>query len=233
MQKNILYGLIALLLVGGLIYFSSRDKSESGQSIKAAHYESSTPADGAVLAGVPINIVVNFNFDLGAGSTISVKNGNTEYATGETIIDPNKLVLRQAINPASPDGRYTVNYNACWADGSCDDGRFYFSIDRASAASYTDLTSQQEITINLAEIQFQPMNIRIKQGTKVAWINADTIEHFVNTDSHPAHTYYLAQNSLSLAKGETYTTTFNTPGIYPYHCSAHADTMIGNVLVES
>ncbi|MBI2594270.1 hypothetical protein HYW39_01075, partial [Candidatus Curtissbacteria bacterium] len=66
----------------------------------------------------------------------------------------------------------------------------------------------------------------------VVWVNNDSVEHYVNTDSHPAHTYYLEQNSRVLGQGDTYSLTFNTEGIYPYHCSAHEASMKASILVD-
>ncbi|OGE15250.1 hypothetical protein A2769_04610 [Candidatus Daviesbacteria bacterium RIFCSPHIGHO2_01_FULL_37_27] len=105
-------------------------------------------------------------------------------------------------------------------------------MNRELAKNFTDETKSSEVTVKLSQIQFQPQNIRIKKGTKVTWVNGDSIEHYINTDSHPAHTYFLNQNSRALQKGDTYSVTFDTAGIYPYHCSAHADSMTGNILVE-
>src|SRR3990167_10810379 len=39
---------------------------------KSAHYESNTPAHGATLAGVPINVVIDFNFDVAENSRIEI-----------------------------------------------------------------------------------------------------------------------------------------------------------------
>jgi plastocyanin len=41
-------------------------------------------------------------------------------------------------------------------------------------------------------------------------------------------------NSQQLAKGDTFTLTFDRPGLYPYHCSAHMhmNNMTGTLLVK-
>src|SRR3990172_3978170 len=236
--KNIVFIVLALLFVS---FFSSclgttEQKAESPTVAlkvkKSAHYESNTPSHGSVLAAVPVNVVIDFNFDLGPGSQISIKKDEMEYGTGETIIDSNKLAMRRNMDTNAPDGLYTVNYNACWPDGSCHDGHFQFAIDRSLQSNFEDMTGQKEVTIKLSNIMFDPKDIKISKGTKVTWVNDESIEHYVNTDSHPAHTYYLEQNSKALGKGDSYSLTFDTAGIYPYHCSAHADTMIGSILVE-
>lgn len=199
---------------------------------KSAHYESNTPEHGAILAGVPINVVIDFNFDLADPSEIKIEKDGKDYGVSETVIDKNKLSMRRNMDPTSQDGVYTVNYNACWPDGSCHNGYFQFSIDKTLESSYENLTGQKEVTINMSKIKFVPMKIKVGKGTKVTWINDDSVEHYVNTDSHPAHTYYLDQNSKALKKGDSYSLSFDQLGIYLYHCSAHADSMKGSILVE-
>jgi len=127
---------------------------------------------------------------------------------------------------------FTVKYKACWPDGSCHDGSFQFAIDSISARSYIDETGKKEVTISLSSLKFDPQNIRISKGTKVTWVNNEEVEHYINTDSHPAHTYFLAQNSKALKKGESFSLVFDQIGIYPYHCSVHPSSMTGNLLVE-
>ena len=252
MNKQLLIGIVILILVigGFFLYNASQDKinspqpsslnntSQTAQGInldnpkKAAHYESNTPAHGMVLGAPPVNVVIDFNFDLANPSSISITKDGIEYGQGETTIDTNKLVLRRAFDPASPDGTYTVNYKACWPDESCHDGSFQFAIMRSEADKAVDMRNKSTVNIDLASIAFNPKDIRISKGTNVVWTNSDNTVHYVNTDSHPAHTYYIDQNSKALNKGDTFSLTFNTPGAYPYHCSAHADTMAGTIIVE-
>lgn len=199
---------------------------------KSAHFETSTPTHEAVLAGVPINIVIDFNFDLGGGSEISIKKDGKEYGTGDTTIDKSKLALRRDMESGAPDGLYSVTYKACWPDKSCHDGAFQFAIDRASADLFDDFTDQKVVEVKIEGSDFTTRDMKISKGTKVTWVNEDPVEHYINTDSHPAHTYFLEQNSRALGKGDSYSVTFSEVGIYPYHCSAHADSMIGNILVQ-
>jgi len=200
---------------------------------KSAHYESNTPAHGAVLAAVPINVVIDFNFDLAVPSEIKILKDGKDYSTSNTIIDSNKLAMRRDMDPNSPDGLYKVDYKACWPDRSCHTGYFQFVIDRSKAESYLDWRDQKEVTVKMSNIKFAPQNIRISRGTKVTWVNDDPVEHYINADSHPAHTYLLDLNSPVLKTGQTFSFTFNESGIYLYHCSAHADNnMIASLIVE-
>lgn len=252
MNKQLLIGIIIVVLaVGGIFWYnasqnktnspqssSSNNSSQNAQGIsfenpkKSAHYESNTPAHGSVLGAPPINVVIDFNFDLAKPSAISISKEEAEYGQGDTIIDASKLVLRRSFDPTAPDGTYTVNYKACWPDGSCHDGSFQFAIMRSEADKAVDMRNNDTVNIDLASITFNPMDIRISRGTKVVWTNSDDTVHYVNTDSHPAHTYYKDQNSKALNKGDIFSLTFDTPGVYPYHCSAHADNMTGTIIVE-
>ena len=250
--KIVLIILVLVVLAAGVWLFFIKDDDGKGNSAtssstsisttgksftfanpkKSAHYESNAPAHGSILAGVPVNIVIDFNFDLARPSSISIVSESKEYGVGDTAIDQNKLSMRRGMDSKAPDGLYTINYTACWPDGSCHDGSFQFAIDSKQASDFTDLRGQKEVTIHMSDIKFSPTNIRINYGTKVTWVNDDGVDHFVNTDSHPAHTYLPGMNSRSLAKNATYAYTFTQNGIYPYHCSAHASTMSGTVLVD-
>src|SRR3989344_2666417 len=196
---------------------------------KSAHYESNTTEHGTILPGMPINVVIDFNFDLAVPSSIKMVHDGKDYEAGETMIDENKLTMRRAMDPASPDGVYRVEYRACWPDRSCHDGYFQFAIDRKLADKAVDLRNRSSVEIDLAEIAFVPENFKVSRGTKIVWKNADSVEHYINTDSHPAHTYYPAQNSEVLNLGDTFELMFDAPGVYPYHCSAHAEVMKGTI----
>ena len=247
--------IVILVIIAGVIFLFTRNKADTtriplplnqsnsedseNQSTfsfvnpkKSAHYESNTPKHGSTLVGVPVNVVINFNFDLAKPSSISIMKETAEYGVGETKIDVNKLAMRRDMNPNAPDGLYTVTYNACWPDGSCHDGSFQFAIDSKFSANFNDMTDQNNVTIRMSGNTFEPMNIIINKGTKVTWVNDDSVEHFVNTDSHPAHTYEPKQNSHALSYGDSYSYTFEKPGIYPYHCSAHERVMKASILVR-
>jgi plastocyanin len=141
-------------------------------------------------------------------------------------------MLKKAVESSPGAGLYTVQYKACWPDGSCHDGRFSFTIDRNKQSGFADLSNQKEVTIRMSQIKFSPMDTIIAKGTKVTWINDDDALHYVNTDSHPAHTHVPELNSQALNKGESYSYTFNQLGAFPYHCSAHASSMTGTVVVQ-
>lgn len=249
MSNKILILLISVIIILalGLFLYNPSEKPETGEETaptgnqaafsfrnpkKSAHYESNTPAHGAVLAAAPLNAVIDVNFDLVPPSSISITGGGKEYGIGDTKIDSNKLAMRRAMDSQAPDGLYTVRYKGCWPDKSCHDGHFEFAIDRTLSSSFTDFRNQKEVNIKLSNIVFAPAEILISKGTKIIWQNDDSVEHYVNTDAHPSHTYFPAQNSRELKQGDTYSFVFDTPGVYPYHCSAHAGVMTATIIVE-
>jgi plastocyanin/methionine-rich copper-binding protein CopC len=199
---------------------------------KGAHFESSTPAHSSTLAGVPAGVVIDFNFDLASNSTIKIEKDGKDYGVGDTAVDQNKLAMRRQMDQSAPDGVYTVNYNGCWPDRSCHDGHFQFAINRGLLSSYQDQRGVKEASITISQTKFAPVNVRINVGQTLTWVNNDDVEHYINTDSHPAHTHTLGFNSRALAKGATYSFTFKEKGVYPYHCSAHAADMMGSIVVE-
>lgn len=84
----------------------------------------------------------------------------------------------------------------------------------------------------MKDIAFQQARVIISPGTKVTWVNDESIGHFVNTETHPEHTYFVSQNSREVSQGESFTTTFDIPGQYNYHCSAHVpEGMLGSIVV--
>lgn len=249
MSKKALVILVILILISIFAFYSlNKDESVGGlknenlekssslnfdfnRPKKSAHYETNTPAHASVLAASPINIVIDFNFDLAPPSSISIKKDGVEYSVGETVIDSNKLVLRKNFDADAPNGLYKVDYNACWPDRSCHQGYFEFAIDRDTAVPFQDMRNKSEITIRMSEIKFLPKDLIVSPNTKVIWVNDDDTIHYVNTDSHPAHTYFEKQNSKALNKGELHSVVFSKIGAYPYHCSAHTE-MTGNIIVQ-
>lgn len=197
---------------------------------KSLHFVSSTPSHESILAASPINVVIDFNFDLGSKSFIKITKDSVDYTEGKTSIDSSKLTLRQAVKSNLPDGLYTVTYDACWPDNTCHDGAFQFAVDRSKAASFQDETGKSEVTVQMKDIAFKPLSLKISRGAKVTWVNDDSVGHYVNTDSHPAHSYFESQNSRLIGPGQSYTVTFDKAGAFPYHCSAHT-AMTAQIIV--
>jgi amicyanin len=78
----------------------------------------------------------------------------------------------------------------------------------------------------ISNYAYAPQKITVKVGTTVTWTNKDSIEHTVTADTKSAD----APKSELIAKGQTYSFTFNKAGTYDYHCEPHP-YMKGTVVV--
>lgn len=79
--------------------------------------------------------------------------------------------------------------------------------------------------VTIKNLAFSPANITVKKGTTVTWTNQDSTAHTVTeTDGQDG------PNSGNLAKGQSYSFTFNTVGTFKYDCSIHT-YMTGTVTV--
>ena len=96
---------------------------------KSAHYVTNQPTHGSILATVPSEVSILFNFTLSPSSTITIQKDGQEYGVGLTTVSSDKLRLTKILDSAAPNGLYTVNYSACWPDGSCHTGSFQFALN--------------------------------------------------------------------------------------------------------
>ena len=104
--------------------------------VKSPHYVDNVPAHASILPAVPINVIVNFDFDIISPSEIVVTGPDNEvYSHGDILIDDNKLGMRVMMAADAPDGLYSVGYKAYWPDGSYHDGSFQFAIDKSNQNS--------------------------------------------------------------------------------------------------
>ena len=71
--------------------------------------------------------------------------------------------------------------------------------------------------VRIKNYSFSPAKITIKKGTTVTWLNEDLAPHTVTVDDKSLK----GPDSKLFGKGQKYTYTFSTPGIYSYHCEPH------------
>lgn len=106
---------------------------------------------------------------------------------------------------------------------SVDDDRF--SIIIPENAAWSESIDQR----------FNPSNITIPVGTEVTWINEDGSQHTVtsgNLTNHGRDRIYDGRfYSGILGSEDSFSHTFNEPGIYSYFCSPHP-WMTGFVIVD-
>jgi plastocyanin len=81
--------------------------------------------------------------------------------------------------------------------------------------------------IAIRDFSFQANDVRVLAGSSVTWLNCEP----AGRPSHDSHSDQGVWQSPLLAPGETFTRTFDTPGVFPYHCDPHP-FMLGTVTVE-
>jgi amicyanin len=80
--------------------------------------------------------------------------------------------------------------------------------------------------VAIRDFSFQASEVRVKVGSSVTWVNCEP-----EGTPHTSTSDQGAWESPLLAPGETFTRTFDTPGVFPYHCAPHP-FMVGSVTVE-
>jgi plastocyanin len=79
--------------------------------------------------------------------------------------------------------------------------------------------------VSIVDFAFQPGATIVHVGDTVTWANSGGVSHTVTSDAG-------AFDSGILQPGGSYSQTFNTPGVYPYHCEIHPQ-MTGMVIVNA
>ncbi|GEM_PF-1279347 len=93
----------------------------------------------------------------------------------------------------------------------------------------TPTTQQETVEIGLTEsLTFAPSQVTAAPGTRIRWINEESIGHTVTPEGHDAWT----SASLSDA-GQVFEIVLNNPGDFPYFCQPHqAQGMTGSIVIE-
>lgn len=92
-----------------------------------------------------------------------------------------------------------------------------------SGCSASAITNVDKNTVNIQGSQFSPVEITIKQGESVTWVNKDSVGHTI---------VGITFQSDLLGTGQSFKQIFNVAGTFEYHCSVHP-SMIGKVIVVS
>ncbi len=95
----------------------------------------------------------------------------------------------------------------------------------ATSASKPSVATS-ETAVSIKDFAFSPQSVSVKKGTAVTWTNNDSAAHTVTFDD----TALSSASSGNLAKGATFSHTFDTAGTFKYHCAYHAN-MIATVVV--
>lgn len=79
-------------------------------------------------------------------------------------------------------------------------------------------------TVVIQDYEFHPVDLEVKVGETVTWVNQDGFNHFVISIDRQI-------DSGLLVPGASYSKTFTAPGQYPYYCDIH-NYMKGTVTVH-
>jgi plastocyanin len=71
---------------------------------------------------------------------------------------------------------------------------------------------------------FAPNVLQIKVGTTVTWVNNDTVQHTITSDTK-------LFDSGPIDPGAKFTYTFTQTGSFAFHCNIH-NTMTGSITVQ-
>ena len=90
----------------------------------------------------------------------------------------------------------------------------------------------QASMVEITKDSFVPVTIQIKKGTQVTWTNNDTAVRRLVSDPHPLHNTLKDLDSGTLAKGESFTFTFEKTGTFTYHEEGNPLNFKGIVIVK-
>lgn len=86
--------------------------------------------------------------------------------------------------------------------------------------------TNKNITVEIKNFSYKPFLLNIKTGTKVTWVNNDSVSHTVTSDSGNL------LNSPTISAGQSFSFTFTEPGSVNYHCAPHP-MMKGGIIITN
>ncbi len=95
---------------------------------------------------------------------------------------------------------------------------------RPAGVAASALPTRATMEVAIDNFAFGPTDLTVAVGTTVTWTNRDDIPHTVVSTEK-------VFKSKVLDTDEKFSSTFSTPGTYPYFCSIHPK-MTGKVVVQ-
>jgi plastocyanin len=105
----------------------------------------------------------------------------------------------------------------------------YYLISRSKLKSPEKSTIAVPFTgavseVTIAGFAFSPQVATIKKGEAIRWMNNDSVNHIVSSDTN-------AFLSGTISQGGSFEFVFSSIGEFSYHCSIHP-SMTGKIIVE-
>jgi len=157
----------------------------------------------------------------GVTVTWTVTSGDGTVTPGTSDTDDNGVAESEVTLGATP-GDVTVDAEVTGLTGS------------PQTFTETGIAIPTDITITVANNTFTPKVGNIAAGGTVTWAwAAGAVGHSIISDGPPSFTSHANLESAPFTYGPL---TFNTPGTYKYHCSAHGSAngtgMAGSIIVH-
>jgi plastocyanin len=86
------------------------------------------------------------------------------------------------------------------------------------ASKFSNQSGNRSVDISATDNDFTPVYVIVSAGTKVTWDNNGRNAHNVVPVDKGSFT---GVGTSDFGPGQVYTTSFDTPGDYPYYCSIH------------
>ena len=106
---------------------------------------------------------------------------------------------------------------SCGGSDSGSGGQPGTSVD-VPASKFSNQSGQRSIDISATDNDFTPVYVIVSADTKVTWNNQGRNAHNVVPVDKGSFT---GVGTSDFGPGQAYTTSFDTPGDYPYYCSIH------------
>jgi plastocyanin len=100
----------------------------------------------------------------------------------------------------------------------------YFTLCLTATDGSAMAAEAEGAQVVIKDFMFAPMDVKIKAGAKVTWVNKDDEPHNVVSDSG-------LFRSSALDTDENFSFRFDKPGTYHFVCSIHP-RMVGTITVE-
>lgn len=82
--------------------------------------------------------------------------------------------------------------------------------------------------MDIQGFKFSKPALTVAVGTKVSWINRDSVSHTVTSTSAPSGQEF---DSGGMGTGTSFSKVFDVPGTYEYHCTYHP-SMTATIIVQ-
>lgn len=94
----------------------------------------------------------------------------------------------------------------------------------------------EEVTINIRNFRFLPGEVRVKQGTRVVFVNEDDVAHnIIQSSAHRIGAQPTSFESPVLRTGQRWSKVFTEPGEFPIICTVDGHQLMGmegTIIVE-